>query len=338
MKTYEKMFSLWNFEFHSPWFLCLFLLLIPLLIRDFMVRKNTAIPMPSIKGLREAQGYRIVKWLLKSTKYIILSALIIAMARPRTYTIIEDRDENKGVDIILTIDVSLSMLAKDLEPDRLTALKHIATDFVDVRRMDRIGMVAYSGEAITKVPITTDHQVIKDEIKTLSTFELEQGTAIGEGLVVAVNHLRKSKAKSKIVILMTDGVNTIMNAMPPQTAAQLARDNKIKVYTIGIGTNGHALFPTRYDIFGDIIFEEQEVYIDEPTLKEIAETTGGRYFRATSNHSLKSVYEEINKLEKTTVKSTKMYHYKEYFRWFLWVALVFLFLDALMRWWWFRGI
>lgn len=327
-----------NFEFHSPWFLLLFLVFLPLVIKDLRKKKTKTILIPSVQGMQEDKFYRWIRIFLNLNKYLILSAMVIAMARPRTYDIIENRDETKGVDIILAIDVSLSMLARDLEPDRLTALKSIAKDFVEARSMDRIGIVAYSGEAIAKVPITIDHQVIKDEIEGLSTFELEAGTAIGEGLAVAVNHLRKSKAKSKIVLLMTDGVNTIMNAIPPQTVAQLAKDNHIKVYTIGIGTNGQALFPSRYDIFGDIIFEEQEVYIDEITLKEIAEVTGGKYFRATSNESLKSVYEEINKLEKTPSKSENVYHYKEHFRGFLWAVLVFLLLDALLRWWWFRRI
>lgn len=327
-----------SFEFHSPWFLALFLAFLPLIIKDLRQKKTKTVLVPSVQGMQEDKFYRWIRVFLNINKYFILSAMIIAMARPRTYDIIQDRDETKGVDIILAIDVSLSMLARDLEPDRLIALKSIAKDFVEARSMDRIGIVAYSGEAIAKVPITTDHQVIKDEIERLSTFELASGTAIGEGLAVAVNHLRKSKAKSKIVLLMTDGVNTIMNAIPPKTAIKLAKDNHIKVYTIGIGTNGKALFPSRYDIFGDIIFEEQEVYIDELTLKEIAESTGGRYFRATSNQSLKFVYEEINKLEKTSYQSENIYHYKEYFRWFLWIILVFLLFDALMRWYWFRRI
>lgn len=323
---------MFNFEFYSPWFLLLFLLFIPLLIKDAGKRKRKGIKVPTIKDMNDSSGIRGVLFLLKISKYIILSALIIAMARPRTFTISQDRDDTKGVDIMLSIDVSLSMLAKDLNPDRITALKDIAAKFVQKRPNDRIGVVAYAAEAFTKVPVTSDHQVVIDEIKNLNSAGLEPGTAIGEGLSVAVNHLIKSKAKSKVIILMTDGVSNIQNAIPPQVAAELAKNNNIKVYSIGIGTNGYALMPTSQDIFGDLIFTETEVAIDENTLREIAQTTGGKYFRATSNSSLEEIYDEINQLEKTDVKVSKLYNYDEYFKIFLWIALGMLVLDALLRW------
>ncbi|MFP8894420.1 MULTISPECIES: VWA domain-containing protein [Chryseobacterium] len=323
---------MFNFEFYSPWFLLLFLLFIPLLIKDIGKNKRKGIKVPTIKNMDHSGSIQGVLFLLKISKYIILSALIIAMARPRTFTISQDRDDTKGVDIMLSIDVSLSMLAKDLSPDRITALKDIAVKFVQKRPNDRIGVVAYAAEAFTKVPVTSDHQVVIDEIKNLNSAGLEPGTAIGEGLSVAVNHLIKSKAKSKVVILMTDGVSNIQNAIPPQVAAELAKNNNIKVYSIGIGTNGYALMPTSQDIFGDLIFTETEVTIDENTLREIAQTTGGRYFRATSNSSLEEVYNEINQLEKSDVKVSKLYNYEEYFKIFLWVALAMLVLDALLRW------
>ena len=321
-----------NFEFYSPWFLLLFLLFIPLIILDIRKKKRPGIRVPSIQNMEENKAILLVLFFLKISKYIILSALIVAIARPRTFTISQDQDDNKGIDIMLSVDVSLSMLAKDLEPDRLTALKAIAKSFVDKRPGDRIGLVAYSGEAFTKVPVTSDHAVLLEELNGLNSLELQPGTAIGEGLSVAVSHLRHSKAKSKIIILMTDGVNTIENAMPAQVGAQLAKSNDIKVYTIGIGTNGYALMPTATDIFGDLVFTEAEVKIDEQVLLEIAQTTGGKYFRATSNQSLEEVYNEINQLEKTELKSTKLYNYQEYFRIFLWVALGVLLLDALLRW------
>ncbi|MDR3022406.1 VWA domain-containing protein [Chryseobacterium sp.] len=323
---------MFNFEFYSPWFLLLFLLFIPLFIKDAGKRKRKGIKVPTVKNMDHSDGIQGVLFLLKISKYIILTALIIAMARPRTFTISQDRDDTKGVDIMLSIDVSLSMLAKDLNPDRITALKDIAVKFVQKRPNDRIGVVAYAAEAFTKVPVTSDHQVVIDEIKNLNSAGLEPGTAIGEGLSVAVNHLVKSKAKSKVVILMTDGVSNIQNAIPPQVAAELAKNNNIKVYAIGIGTNGYALMPTSQDIFGDLIFTETEVTIDENTLKEIAQTTGGKYFRATSNSSLEEVYNEINQLEKSDVKVSKLYNYEEYFKIFLWIALGMLVFDALLRW------
>ena len=325
-------FDLFNLEFYSPWFFLLFAAFIPLIFLDLRKKKRTGIRVPTIRNMQENRGILFVLFLLKISKYIILSALIIAMARPRTFTISQDNDDSKGIDIMLSVDVSLSMLAKDLEPDRLTALKEIAKRFIDKRPGDRIGLVTYSGEAFTKVPVTSDHAVLQDELENLNPLELQPGTAIGEGLSVAVSHLRHSKSKSKIIILMTDGVNTIENAMPAQVGAQLAKSNDIKVYSIGIGTNGYALMPTATDIFGDLVFNEAEVKIDEPVLREIAQTTGGKYFRATSNQSLEQVYDEINQLEKSELKSTKLYNYQEYFRIFLWIALGVLLLDALLRW------
>ena len=321
-----------NFELYSPWFLLLFAVFVPLLIRDFRKKKRSGITVPSTQNMEENKSILFVLFLLKISKYIILSCLIIAMARPRTFTISQNQDDTKGIDIMLSVDVSLSMLAKDLDPDRLTALQKIAKKFVNSRPGDRIGLVTYAGEAFTKVPVTSDHAVVIDELDNLNTMELMQGTAIGEGLSVAVAHLVTSKAKSKIIILMTDGVNTIANAMPTQVGAELARSNDIKVYTIGIGTNGYALMPTALDLFGDLVFTEAEVQIDEPVLREIAQTTGGKYFRATTNQSLEDVYNEINQLEKTELKSTKLYNYQEYFRNFLWIALAVLLFDALVRW------
>ncbi len=327
-----------NFEFYSPWFLLLLAALIPMLIRDLRRRKTAGILVPSVSSMKANNTITTVLWLLRLSKYIIFSALVIAMARPRTFTISQNQDDSKGIDIMLSVDVSLSMLAKDLEPDRLTALRKIAKNFVAQRPGDRIGLVTYSGEAFTKVPVTSDHAVVQQELDELNPLELLPGTAIGEGLAVAVTHLRSSKAKSKIIILMTDGVNTIENAMPTQVGAELARSSGIRVYAVGIGTNGYALMPTQTDIFGDLVFTEAEVKIDEPTLREIAQTTGGKYFRATSNESLAQVYEEINQLEKSDLKMTKLYNYVEYFRIFLWIALGTLLLDALLRWIVYRGL
>ncbi|CAD7812162.1 hypothetical protein CHRY9390_02473 [Chryseobacterium aquaeductus] len=323
---------MFDFEFYSPWFLLLFVLFIPLFIRDISRKKLKGIKVPTVQNMNTNNGILPVLFLLKISKYIILSCLFIAMARPRTFTISQDRDDTKGIDIMFAVDVSLSMLSKDLSPDRLTALKEIAIQFVEKRPNDRIGVVTYASEAFTKVPVTSDHQVVINEFKNLNTIELYPGTAIGEGLSVAVNHLRTSKAKSKIIILMTDGVSNVENAIPPQIAAELARSNDIKVYSIGVGTNGVALMPTEVDIFGDLVFTETQVQIDEPVLREIAQNTGGKYFRATSNSSLEEVYSEINQLEKTDVKVSKLYNYQEYFKIFLWVALGMLFFDAILRW------
>lgn len=325
-------FDFFNFQFYSPWFFLLFLLFIPLLVKDAARKKRTGVTVPTTQNMKADGSILFVMFLLRISKYIILSALIIAIARPRTFSVSSDRDDTKGVDIMLAVDVSLSMLAKDLDPDRLTVLMNMSKNFVDQRPNDRVGLVTYSGEAFTKVPVTSDHSVVQDELSALNPLELQPGTAIGEGLSVAVNHVKNSKAKSKIIILMTDGKNTIENAMDPLQAAELAKSFGIKVYTIGIGTNGYALMPTQTDIFGDLVFTETQVMLDEPLLREIAAKTGGKYFRATSARSLEEVYNEINSLEKSDVKSNKLYNYREYFRIFLWIALGVLLLDALLRW------
>ncbi|MCU7614927.1 VWA domain-containing protein [Chryseobacterium sp. GMJ5] len=322
---------MFNFEFYTPWFLALFALFIPLIIKDISTRKRKGIKVPAVTNMDSNKGILPVLFLLKLSKYIILSGLIIAMARPRTFTISQDRDETKGIDVMLAVDVSFSMFAKDFDPDRLSVLKKIAVDFIKKRPNDRIGLVTYKMEAFPKIPLTFDHDAVINELENIDPLELQDGTAVGEGLAVAVNHIKDSKAKSKIIILMTDGVSNIVNVMPPLVAAELAKNNNIKVYTIGIGTNGFAMMPVNADEFG-LIYQEMPVTIDEATLREIAQNTGGKYFRATSNSSLEEVYNEINQLEKSDVKVSNMYHYEELFKIFLWIALGMLLFDAILRW------
>lgn len=323
---------MFDFEFYSPWFFLLFLVLIPLLFRDLSQKKRKGIKVPTTKNMNSNSGVLPVLFLLKISKYIILSALIIAMARPRTFSVSQDRDETKGIDIMLAVDVSLSMLSKDFDPDRYDVLKNIAVDFINKRPNDRFGLVKYKMEAFLKVPLTFDHDAVKEEIVNMNQREMADGTSVGDGLAVAVNHLMKSKAKSKIIILMTDGVNSsVRNLFPPELAALLAKDNHIKVYSIGIGTNGYALTPYDYDEFG-YFYDERQVSIDENMLKEIAATTDGKYYRADSETRLQEIYAEINKLEKTDINLSKMYNYDEYFKVFLWIALGMLVFDAVLRW------
>lgn len=323
---------MFDFEFYNPWFFLLFLVFIPLLFRDLSQKKRKGIKVPTTKNMNGNSGILPVLFLLKISKYIILSALIIAMARPRTFSVSQDRDETKGIDIMLAVDVSLSMFSKDFDPDRLTVLKKIAKNFISRRPNDRVGLVTYKMEAFPKVPLTFDHDAVNYEIENINQREMVDGTSVGDGLAVAVNHLIKSKAKSKIVILMTDGVNSpVPNLFPPQLAAILAKDNNIKVYCIGIGTNGYALMPVDVDEFG-FYYQERQVSIDENMLKEIAATTGGKYYRADSESRLEEIYSEIDKLEKTDISVSKMYNYDEYFRLFLWIALGMLVFDAFLRW------
>lgn len=226
-----------------------------------------------------------------------LATLTVALFRPQTASTVENMTL-EGIDLVLSMDLSASMLSKDFKPNRLESAKEVAMEFVDRRPFDRIGVVAYEGEAFTQVPITTDHIVVKNGIKALDTGMLEGGTAIGTGLAVAVNRLRTSEAKSKVIVLLTDGENNA-GQMEPLDAAQLARLNGIRVYTIGVGTIGKAKSPVAIRANGTYQYDWVDVRIDEPSLQRIAELTDGRYFRATNMKKLKEIYAEIDALEKT---------------------------------------
>ncbi|WP_435254093.1 vWA domain-containing protein [Tenacibaculum sp. A30] len=323
-----------NFEFHSPEFLWL-LILIPLLaFWSFYSRKKDSakLKIPSTKGFK-TQGSILpkLKPLLYLLRLLALTCLIIALARPRNVAVSKKTKTNRGIDIVMAIDVSASMLAKDLQPNRLEALKRVATDFVNRRPNDRIGIVVYAGESFTQTPITSDKSIVKRTISEIKWGQLEDGTAIGMGLGSAVNRLKESKAKSKVIILLTDGVNNA-GFVDPKTATELAKGNEIKVYTIGIGTNGMAPVPWARDPrTGKISFKNQPVEIDEALLKHIASETNGKYFRATNNTKLKEIYDEIDKLEKTKIEEFKYYNYSEKYRLLVFLAGIFLLLEFLLK-------
>lgn len=323
-----------NFEFLNPEFLWL-LILIPLLaIWYFFMRKKDAaiLTMPSVKGfLLKPSILSKLKPILSLLRLFALAAIIVALARPRNVSVSKKTKTNKGIDIVMAIDVSASMLARDLKPNRLEALKKVAVDFVDRRPNDRIGIVVYAGESFTQTPITSDKAIVKRTISELKWGQLEGGTAIGMGLGSSVNRLKESKAKSKVIILLTDGVNNSGN-IDPRTATELAKELGIKVYTIGIGTNGMADFPWSKDPrTGLLNFRKQKVEIDEALLKEIATQTKGKYFRATDNTSLKDIYDEIDKLEKTKIEEFKYYNYQEMYRDLVFLSLGLLILEFLLR-------
>ncbi|WBX76399.1 VWA domain-containing protein [Tenacibaculum ovolyticum] len=323
-----------NFEFHSPEFLWL-LLLIPLLaFWNFYSRKKDSaqLTISSVKGFKVQESIvSKLKPLLYIFRLLALTCLIVALARPRNVAVSKKTKTNRGIDIVMAVDVSASMLAKDLKPNRLEALKKVAIDFVNRRPNDRIGIVAYAGESFTKTPITSDKSIIKRTISEIKWGQLEGGTAIGMGLGSAVNRLKESKAKSKIIILLTDGVNNA-GFVDPKTATELAKGNDIKVYTIGIGTNGMAPFPWAKDPrTGRISFRNQQVEIDESLLKYIAKETDGKYFRATDNSKLKAIYDEIDKLEKTKIEEFKYYNYTEKYRLLVLIAGIFLLLEFLLK-------
>ncbi|MFL0063147.1 vWA domain-containing protein [Tenacibaculum maritimum] len=323
-----------NFEFYSPEFLWL-LILIPLLGAWFFFtrKKDTAtLTFPSIKGFTPANAILPkLKPLLYLLRLLALSLLIVALARPRNVAVSKKTKSNRGIDIVMAIDVSASMLAKDLKPNRLEALKKVANNFVNRRPNDRIGIVVYAGESFTQTPITSDKSIVKRTISEIKWGQLEGGTAIGMGLGSAVNRLKGSKAKSKVIILLTDGVNNA-GFIDPKTATELAKELDIKVYTIGIGTNGMAPFPWAKDPrTGKLSFRNQQVEIDENLLKHIAKETQGKYFRATNNSKLEAIYNEIDKLEKTKIEEFKYYNYQEKYRFLVMLAGLLLLIEFLLK-------
>jgi len=322
-----------NFEFHNTGFLWLLTLIPAIALWHFFMRKKDA----AVLTMSSTRGFKSVSFLSKCKPFLYLlrllgiAAIIIALARPRNVSVSRKTKSNKGIDIVMAIDVSASMLARDLKPNRLEALKKVAINFVDRRPNDRIGIVVYAGESFTQTPITSDKGIIKRTISELKWGQLEGGTAIGMGLGSAVNRLKESTAKSKVIILLTDGVNNSGN-IDPRTATELAKELGIKTYTIGIGTNGMADFPwSRDPRNGKLQFRKQQVEIDEALLKEIASETQGKYFRATDNSSLKEIYDEIDALEKTKIEEFKYYNYQEKFRLFVFLGLGFLVLEFIFK-------
>ncbi|MEN8776117.1 MAG: VWA domain-containing protein [Polaribacter sp.] len=322
-----------NFEFYSPGFFWLLIAVPILAIWHFFMRKKDAavLTVPSVKGFKTTSIITKLKPVLYALRILAIAATIIALARPRNVSVSKKTKTNRGIDIVMAIDVSASMLARDLKPNRLEALKKVAVNFIDRRPNDRIGIVVYAGESFTQTPITSDKGIVKRTISELKWGQLEGGTAIGMGLGSGVNRLKESKAKSKVIILLTDGVNNSGN-IDPRTATELAKELGIKVYTIGIGTNGMADFPwSRDPRTGKLNFRKQQVEIDETLLKEIATETEGKYFRATDNESLKEIYDEIDKLEKTKIEEFKYYNYQEKYRIFIFIALILLGLEFILR-------
>ncbi|MFV5687504.1 vWA domain-containing protein [Flavobacterium sp. ZT3R25] len=320
--------------FLNPEFFWLFLL-IPVAIVWLFWKKNqqsATLKISSLQGFKGTTSYLTkLKPVLNVFRVLALSSLIVAMARPRTVDVSNKTKTTKGIDIVLAVDVSGSMLAKDLKPDRMQALKRLAADFVEERPNDRIGLVVYASEAYTKTPVTSDKAVILDAIRSIKYDSvLKDGTGIGMGLATAVNRLKDSKAKSKVIILMTDGVNNA-GFIEPDTASDIAKQYGIKVYTIGIGTNGMALFPYAVAPNGKFLFQMMKVEIDEQMMKKIANNTGGKYFRATSNSKLAEIYATINKLETTEIEELKFYDYDEKFRSFVWFTGFLLLLEIGLR-------
>lgn len=310
-------------------------LLLPVAILWYIIKhkKQTAeLKISSLKGFKVTNSWLPkLKHLLFVLRLLALALIIMAIARPQTVDVSTKTKTTRGIDIVMAIDVSASMLAKDLSPNRLEALKNVAGEFIKGRPNDRIGLVEYAGESYTRTPITSDKAIILRSLKDVRyNTVIEGGTAIGSGLATAVNRLKDSKAKSKVIILLTDGVNN-SGFIDPKIASELAVEYGIKVYTIGLGTNGTALSPIAILPNGDFQYGRVPVEIDEALLKEIAQVTSGKYFRATNNEKLEEIYAEINKLEKTDIDEFKYYNYQEKFRPLVILAGFLLLIEFLLR-------
>ena len=287
------------------------------------MRVSTAAPWK----LEGRSALSVLRHLPFAFRIAALSLIIVAIARPRSSSQMEKID-TEGIDIVLAMDVSTSMLARDFNPDRISAAKDIAIEFIAQRPTDRIGIVVFAGESYTQCPLTTDRATLINLMKEVQTDLIEDGTSIGNGLATAVARMAESDAKSRVIILLTDGVNN-SGEIAPLTAAEIANTYGVRVYTIGVGANGTAPYPVMTPWGVDI--QRVNVEIDEDLLKTIAETTGGRYFRATDNTKLAEIYSEINRMEKarTTIDSFPVY--KELFTRYALLALAFLLLELLVR-------
>lgn len=327
-----------DITFANPYFLWL-LLLVPVLFLWHWAKYRQQYPELKMSNLSAFSGATSWKALLRPFLFLFkigaFIMLTIAIARPQNK--FQDEDITaEGIDIVMVMDVSGSMLARDFTPDRLGASKDVAAEFVKERKYDRVGIVVFAGESFTQCPLTTDQKVLQTLIKEIKSGIIEDGTAIGMGLATAVTRLQESSAKSKVVILLTDGVNN-SGFIDPLTAAEAAKQYDAKVYTIGVGTKGKAPYPVR-DIFGFMNTQYVDVNIDEELLEKIALMTGGKYFRATDNNSLKRIYDEIDKLEKTEIEVTTISRFTERFYFFAMLAGLFLGLEMLLRHSLFRGI
>ncbi|MBQ6306696.1 MAG: VWA domain-containing protein [Bacteroidales bacterium] len=321
-----------NIEFANPKLLWL-LLLVPLAIIWYILRhkkQEASVTFSDLKGMvklpRTWKAW--FRHLLFGLKMAALALLIVALARPQSSST-NSTSNIEGIDIVMAMDVSGSMLARDLKPDRLTAAKEVASNFVKDRPGDRMGLVIFSGETFTQVPLTTDHGVMLNMLAEMKNGLIEDGTAIGDGLATAISRLKDSEAISKVIILLTDGMNNA-GSVDPYTAAEIAKLYGIRVYTIGVGTYGMAPYPAKTP-FGTTVMQQIKVEIDEKLLTTIANSTGGKYFRANNNKKLDEIYQEIDKLERSKIEVTEFRRLHEEFYPLVAWALALLLLEFLLR-------
>lgn len=318
-------------EFANPWMFLLMLLPLTFVLWQIF-RQKTLYPVLKLPTLEGVASYKKpFKGFVKKHLYILRSLsmvfLTVALARPQT-SFNEEEVNTEGIDIIIAIDVSGSMLARDFQPNRLEAAKQKAAEFIDGRSNDRMGLVVFAGESFTQCPLTIDHVVLRSLLDEIRDGLIEDGTAIGMGLATSVIRLKDSDVKSKVIILLTDGVNN-SGSVDPLTAAEAALEYGVRVYTIGVGRRGMAPYPVQ-DVFG-MRFQNREVDIDEDLLKKIANDTGGKYFRATNNEALADVYKEIDDLEKSRIQVTRINRKTEEFSWFLMIGTVLFLIELILR-------
>lgn len=318
-------------KFAEPLYLYL-LVLVPAMIAFYLFKQQkvtASIRMPGLQAFAHSgKTFRhYLRHILFALRVLAIALLIVILARPQRTDKFQDVS-TEGIDIVLAQDISGSMLARDFKPDRLDAAKNIATEFISGRPYDRIGLVVFSGEAFTQCPLTTDHAVLINLLREIQSGMIEDGTAIGLGLATAVNRIKDSQAKSKVIILLTDGVNN-KGEVAPATAAGIAKTFGIRVYTIGVGTQGMAPYPVQTP-YG-IQYQDMPVEIDEGIMKEIAQTTGGKYFRATDNDKLLQVYREIDKLEKSKIDVRQFTKKEEVYLWPAIFAFCFILIEILTR-------
>lgn len=320
-----------NYRILYPWMLALLALLpfLYVLYQKYQKVPGSAIHFGKLPDALSTNWKNILHSLLPWLSVASFILLCVALSRPQRIWK-EEKLKANAIDIFLAIDLSSSMLAQDFQPNRISVSKQVAQNFVDKRKYDRLGLAVFAGESFTRCPLTTDHEVLKNFLKDLNVGKLDDGTAIGMGLSAAVNRLKNSPSKSKIIILLTDGVNN-SGYIEPLTAAQLAKEFNIKIYSVGVGTDGEALTPVTRRGDGQYVFAMAKVDIDERLMTQISEMTGGKYYRATDGAALQKIYDEIDKLEKTEIEVTRFTRYTESFHFFAGAALVLLLIQYLIR-------
>lgn len=320
-------------SFANPQYLWLFLVYIPIIlwyikkqrVAEPTLKVSTLLPFEKVGTSWKAY----LRHVLFVMRLMAIGCLIIILCRPQTY----DRwstSETEGTDIVIALDVSTSMLARDFKPDRFEAAKDVASQFISGRESDNIGMVIFAGESFTLVPMTTDKTVLLNYLQDISMGMLEDGTAIGDGIATSINRIKNGKAKSKSIILLTDGSNNT-GVVAPLTAAEIAKNLGIKIYTIGVGSNGEALYPVGMNYYGKMEYQKLPVVIDEGTLRSVASMTGGKYYRATSKNVLKEIFKDIDQLEKTQLDVKNYSHTEDDYM--KWAVLLFMLvgLEVLLR-------